>query len=74
METLRAAYPWQESYFAIFTETDITLVIGRVYEAIAAIEQRRLSPVTLEAEQIALIFADAGIKSLIAKKNAESWA
>jgi hypothetical protein len=73
MDTLRAAYPWQESYFAIFTEPNRTLAIGRVYEAIAAIEQRRLSPITEEAEQVALISADAGIRKLIAEKNAANW-
>jgi hypothetical protein len=74
MDTLHAVYLWQESYFAVLTEPDNTLVIGRVYEAIAAIEQRRLSPVVDEAEQVALLLADAGIKKLVAAKNAANWA
>jgi hypothetical protein len=69
----RAAFPWQESYFAIFDETDCDLALGRIYEAIAAIEQRRLSPVQTEIEEVALLLAEMGIRKFIAERNAASW-
>jgi hypothetical protein len=68
--TSRATVPWQESYFAVFDETDCNLVIGRVYEAIAAIEQRRLSPVETEIEEVALLLSEMGIRNFVADRNA----
>jgi hypothetical protein len=71
--TSRATYPWQESYFAVFNETDCNLVMARIYEALAAIEQRRLSPVGTEIEEIALLNAEMGIRKLVDEKNASNW-
>jgi hypothetical protein len=38
-------YPWQTPYVSAILETDEDQMRGLLYEAIAAIEQRRLSPV-----------------------------
>jgi hypothetical protein len=38
-------YSWQPDYIAAILETDDTKLPHRLYEAIAAIEQRLLSPV-----------------------------
>jgi hypothetical protein len=40
-------------------------MMSRIYEALAAIEQRRLTPVTNEDELVALIAAEAGLQSMI---------
>lgn len=67
MSTTRGAYPWQESYFEIFSESKSTLVTVRIYEAIAAIEQRQISPVLDELERVALLLAEMKIRKLIAE-------
>jgi hypothetical protein len=74
MGSLRAAYPWQESYLAALYETDRSLVMGRIYEALSAIEQRRLSPVKSEQEQFALAIAEAGVRGLITQLTGDSRA
>jgi hypothetical protein len=40
-------------------------MMSRIYEALAAIEQRRLTAVTNEDELLALIAAEAGLQSMI---------
>jgi hypothetical protein len=44
-------YFWQDNYIAALTETDPAKLRGRVYEAIVAIEQRRLSPIDPGSEE-----------------------
>jgi hypothetical protein len=39
-----ATYLWQTVYLAAVLETDSAAMPTRIYEAMAAIEQRRLSP------------------------------
>jgi hypothetical protein len=59
-------YGWQSVYTKAILETDDLPLTGRIYEAIAAIEQRRLSPVESNSdEDCALNDAEAGIKALI---------
>jgi hypothetical protein len=72
MGILRAAYPWQESYFAALCETDRRLVMGRVSEALSSIDERRLSPVKSERERIWLELADVGIRRLITELSGNS--
>jgi flagellar biosynthesis regulator FlbT len=64
------SYSWEESYFAAVREADKNLMEGRIYEALAAIEQRRLSPVEPDSnEDRALKNAEAAIKALIAERT-----
>jgi len=59
-------YGWQSVYVRAILETDDLLITGRIYEAISALEQRRLSPVENNSdEDFALNNAEAGIKALI---------
>jgi len=44
-------YSWQDYYIAALAETDPAKLRRRVYEAVAAIEQRRLSPVDPGSEE-----------------------
>ena len=63
-------YPWQEPYTAAIWETDDLLMDGRIYEALSAVEQRRLSPVEMNSdEDRALGEADTGIQTLITEKT-----
>jgi hypothetical protein len=63
-------YGWQSEYAMAILETDDLLIIGRIYEAISAIEQRRLSPVENNSdEDCALNEAEVGIKALIAERT-----
>ena len=64
------SYSWEESYLAAVRETDEYLMEGRIYDALAAIEQRRLSPVEPDSdEDRALKNAEAGIKALLAERT-----
>lgn len=58
---------WQTSYVSAILETDEDQLHGLLYEAIAAIEQRRLSAVTAE-EEVALADAEAGLQILISER------
>jgi len=60
-------YPWQVEYVSAVLETDGTEMRSRIYAAIAAIEQRRLSPVSRD-ENRALTEAEAGLQRLITER------
>jgi hypothetical protein len=63
---------WRQPYLAAVCETDNGLMMIRVYEALAAIEQRRLTPVELDGdEDHALTAAEEGLRSLIAERTGE---
>jgi hypothetical protein len=63
----RAEYPWRESYVHAVLQTNPNLKFVQICEAIAAIEQRRLSPVKAGHERRELARADEGIQALIAE-------
>ena len=44
-------YSWQDDYLATIAETDPIKLRRRLYEAVAAIEQRRLSPIDPGTEE-----------------------
>ena len=63
-------YGWQAVYVRSILETDDLLITGRIYEALSAIEQRRLSPVERNSdEDCALNEAEVGIKALITERT-----
>ncbi len=64
---MKRNYAWRECYLDAVSETDPNLSLGRIYEAIAAFEKRRLSPVEAEEELRQLTKAEEGIQSLIAE-------
>jgi hypothetical protein len=62
-------YGWQSVYVRAILETDDLLITERIYEAISALEQRRLSPIESNSdEECALNGAEAGIKALITER------
>jgi hypothetical protein len=66
-------YFWQNTYNAAILETDDGLVTNRIYEVLAAIEQRRLSPIDPDSqEDRALAAADSGLQSLISERAMRS--
>jgi len=63
-------YGWQAIYVRAVLETDDLLITGRIYEAVSALEQRRLSPVESNSdEDCALNAAEVGIKALITERT-----
>jgi hypothetical protein len=67
------SYAWQDAYRAAVCETDNGLMMIRIYEALAAIEQRRLTPVEPGSEEErALEAAETGLRSLITERTEES--
>jgi hypothetical protein len=62
-------YPWQAVYQAAILETDDSALSLRIYEALAAIEQRRLSFLGIdEEENRALGRAEQGLLVLKAER------
>jgi hypothetical protein len=60
-------YSWQTPYVAAILERDEDQLHTLLYQTIAAIEQRRLSPVNSE-EDSALTAAEAGLQILISER------
>jgi hypothetical protein len=60
-------YAWRESYVHAVLQTNPNLKFAQICEGIAAIEQRRLSPVEADHERRELARADEGIQALIAE-------
>ncbi len=68
-------YGWQLVYAQAILETDDLLITGRIYEAISAIEQRRLSPVESNSdEECALNDAGVGIKKALITERTDRFA
>ena len=65
-----ATYSWQQAYLAAVLETDNDLMSLRIYEALAAIEQRLLSP-TEAVEQRVIDDAQTGLLTLKAERVVE---
>jgi hypothetical protein len=65
-----ATYSWQQGYLGAVLETDKRPDAFRIYEALAAIEQRLLSPMDA-IEQRALADAQTGLLTLKAERIAE---
>jgi hypothetical protein len=63
-------YSWQQAYLAAVLETDNDLMPLRIYEALAAIEQRLLSPMDA-IEQRAVDDAQTGLLTLKAERIVE---
>ena len=62
-------YTWQAAYQAAILETDNASMSLRIYEALAAIEQRRLSDLDLGSEEDrALQDAERGLQALKAER------
>lgn len=59
-----AMYSWEEPCLAALRETDKSVRSVRIYDALAAIEQRRLSP-TGEDEESELASAESGLRKLM---------
>jgi hypothetical protein len=71
MNTPEKTYAWEQAYRTAVCETDNNLMMSRIYEALSAIEQRRLSPVEPDSdEDRALTAVDAGLKNLITERTA----
>ena len=65
-----ATYPWQTAYMFAILETDESKGRSRLYEAIDAVERRRLVSVNSD-EEIALADAEAGFQILISETIAK---
>jgi hypothetical protein len=63
-------YSWEIPYVLAILETDEGTIHAALYDAIAALEQRRLSPVSA-AEETALAGAEAGLQMLIGEPTSK---
>ena len=62
-------YAWRESYLHAVLETKPELKFVQICEAVAAIEQRRLSPVETEEERRELENTWEGVRALISEST-----
>jgi hypothetical protein len=62
-------YAWRQPYVYAVLETDPKLKSVQLCEAIAAIEQRKLSPVQTEDERRSLENAWEGVQALISESS-----
>jgi hypothetical protein len=63
------SYAWQAPYIAAVLETDAARIRVHIYEAMTAIEERRLSAIKLDSdEEGALRNAEDGLNALIAER------
>jgi hypothetical protein len=63
-------YSWQQAYLAAVLETDSDLMPSRIYQALAAIEQRLLNPMET-VEQRTIEDAQTGLLALKAERTME---
>jgi hypothetical protein len=63
-------YWWEIPYILAILQTDEPSMHNALFEAIAAMEQRRMTPVNA-TEEIALAGAEAGLQLLIGEKTAK---
>jgi hypothetical protein len=63
-------YWWEIPYILAILQTDEPSMHNALYEAVAALEQRRRSPVDA-SEEIALAGAEAGLQMLIGETTAK---
>ena len=63
-------YWWETPYILAILQTDEPSMHNALFEAIAAMEQRRLTPVNA-TEEIALAGAEAGLQLLIRETTAK---
>jgi hypothetical protein len=63
-------YAWEIPYVLAILETDEAAMHKAVYEALEAMETRRLTTVSA-AEDVALVGAEAGLQMLIAELTAK---
>jgi len=62
---MNRSYLWQAPYWDAVCETDDSLMPGRILEAFAAIEQRLLSPIEPDSDELkAIRHAQDGIMAL----------
>jgi hypothetical protein len=62
-------YLWHATYRAAVCETDDEQMPGRILEALAAIEQRLLTPSEIDAEELkAINYAQDGLEGLKAER------
>jgi len=66
---LKCNYAWREAYVRAVLETDPSSKFVQICEAVAAIEQRRLSPVETEDECRELENAWEGVRALISESG-----
>jgi hypothetical protein len=65
---MQKQFAWREAYVHAVLETNPELKFVKIYDAIAAIEQRRLSPVETE-ECWELEKAEEGVRALISERT-----
>ena len=63
-------YSWEIPYVLAILETDDRTMHSALHDAIAALEQRRLCPVSA-AEETALAGAEAGLQMLIGEATSK---
>jgi hypothetical protein len=64
-----ANFPWHKAYLAALSETDPEPLSFRISEAISALEQRRLSPLSKKEEKAVLRQAQIAIRLMLIRNQ-----
>ena len=64
-----ANFPWQKTYMAAFSETDPTPLSLRISEAMSALGQRHLSPLSKKEEKLVLRQAQIAIRLMLIRNE-----
>lgn len=62
-------FPWRETYLAAFSETDPTRLSLRISEAMSALTQRHLSPLSNKEEKVELRQAQIAMRLVLIRNE-----
>jgi hypothetical protein len=64
-----ANFPWHKTYMAALSETDPSPLSFRISEAMSALEQRELSPLSKKDEKLVLRQAQIAIRLMLIRNE-----
>ncbi len=64
-----ANFPWHKAYLAALSETDPTPLSLRISEAMSALEQRELSPLSKKDEKLVLRQAQIAMRLMLIRNE-----
>jgi hypothetical protein len=64
-----ANFPWHKAYLAALSETDPSPLSIRISEAMSALEQRELSPLSKKEEKVVLRQAQIAIRLMLIRNE-----
>lgn len=67
-----ASFPWHKAYLAALSETDPASVSFRISEAMSALQQRQLSPLSKKEEKAVLRQAQIAMRLILIRNESRA--